>query len=79
MHQFVFFTGGVVLLTLIINGSTTQFLLLFLKMDTITETKVEPVLSQMSSVSTPAGYIPINYYLATHVVLGLRLFFLDVY
>ncbi|XP_024361415.1 sodium/hydrogen exchanger 8 isoform X2 [Physcomitrium patens] len=37
--RFVFFTGGVVLLTLIINGSTTQFLLLFLKMDTITETK----------------------------------------
>jgi hypothetical protein len=40
MYQFVFFTGGVVFLTLIINGSTTQFLLHYLNMDQISETKV---------------------------------------
>ncbi|KAG0600449.1 hypothetical protein M758_11G035100 [Ceratodon purpureus] len=37
--RFVFFTGGVVFLTLIINGSTTRFLLQFLNMDNVTETK----------------------------------------
>ncbi|KAG6544478.1 hypothetical protein Mapa_014116 [Marchantia paleacea] len=37
--QFVFFTGGVVFLTLIINGSTTQFLLRALRMETTSETK----------------------------------------
>ncbi|KAG0575636.1 hypothetical protein KC19_5G019200 [Ceratodon purpureus] len=37
--RFVFLTGGVVFLTLIINGSTTQFLLHHLNMNTITETK----------------------------------------
>ncbi|KAL3682883.1 hypothetical protein R1sor_000905 [Riccia sorocarpa] len=38
-NQFVFFTGGVVFLTLIINGSTTQFLLKALRMDHTSETK----------------------------------------
>ncbi|KAJ7235135.1 hypothetical protein O6H91_Y449000 [Diphasiastrum complanatum] len=38
--RFVFFTGGVVFLTLIINGSTTQFLLQLLHMDKALETKV---------------------------------------
>ncbi|KAJ6806539.1 sodium/hydrogen exchanger 8 [Iris pallida] len=37
---FVFFTGGIVFLTLIINGSTTQFLLRLLGMDRLSETKV---------------------------------------
>ncbi|KAL2611522.1 hypothetical protein R1flu_023214 [Riccia fluitans] len=37
--QFVFFTGGVVFLTLIINGSTTQFLLKALRMDHTSDTK----------------------------------------
>ncbi|BBN12428.1 Na+:H+ antiporter [Marchantia polymorpha subsp. ruderalis] len=37
--QFVFFTGGVVFLTLIINGTTTQFLLKVLGMDHTPETK----------------------------------------
>ena len=46
MHQFVFLTGGVVFLTLIINGSTTQFLLQYLNITKITETKVQvPLLS----------------------------------
>ncbi|OMO72604.1 hypothetical protein COLO4_27555 [Corchorus olitorius] len=36
---FVFFTGGIVFLTLIVNGSTTQFLLHFLDMDKLTATK----------------------------------------
>ena len=45
MHQFVFLTGGVVFLTLIINGSTTQFLLHHLNMNTITETKVQAFLA----------------------------------
>ncbi|KAI4357384.1 hypothetical protein L6164_001336 [Bauhinia variegata] len=36
---FVFFTGGIVFLTLIVNGSTTQFVLHFLKMDKLTATK----------------------------------------
>ena len=39
-HQFVFFTGGVVFLTLVVNGSTTQFLIHFLNMDHVNETKV---------------------------------------
>ncbi|CAM6099086.1 unnamed protein product [Calypogeia fissa] len=38
--RFVFFTGGVVLLTLIINGTTTQFLLQLLRMENRTELKV---------------------------------------
>ena len=38
--QFVFFTGGIVFLTLIINGSTTQFILHLLGMDKLSETKV---------------------------------------
>nr|BAX01505.1 salt overly sensitive [Bassia scoparia] len=36
---FVFFTGGIVFLTLIINGSTTQFLLRFLGMDKLSKAK----------------------------------------
>ncbi|GKU97567.1 hypothetical protein SLEP1_g10703 [Rubroshorea leprosula] len=36
---FVFFTGGIVFLTLIINGSTTQFILHFLGMDKLSATK----------------------------------------
>ncbi|XP_024466552.2 sodium/hydrogen exchanger 7 isoform X6 [Populus trichocarpa] len=36
---FVFFTGGIVLLTLIVNGSTTQFILHLLDMDRISATK----------------------------------------
>ncbi|GLT41157.1 hypothetical protein SLA2020_152420 [Shorea laevis] len=36
---FVFFTGGIVFLTLIINGSTTQFLLHFLGMDKLSAMK----------------------------------------
>jgi hypothetical protein len=38
--QFVFFTGGIVFLTLIFNGSTTQFLLHMLGMDKLSATKV---------------------------------------
>lgn len=37
---FVFFTGGIVFLTLIINGTTTQFLLHFLGMDKLSAAKV---------------------------------------
>ncbi|KAG0469711.1 hypothetical protein HPP92_016411 [Vanilla planifolia] len=37
---FVFFTGGIVFLTLIINGSTTQFLLHFLGMDKLSAAKM---------------------------------------
>ncbi|CAH9078899.1 unnamed protein product, partial [Cuscuta epithymum] len=36
---FIFFTGGIVFLTLIINGSTTQFILHFLKMDKLSSAK----------------------------------------
>nr|AQN76653.1 Na+/H+ antiporter [Populus pruinosa]AQN76654.1 Na+/H+ antiporter [Populus pruinosa]AQN76655.1 Na+/H+ antiporter [Populus pruinosa]AQN76656.1 Na+/H+ antiporter [Populus pruinosa]AQN76662.1 Na+/H+ antiporter [Populus pruinosa] len=36
---FVFFTGGIVLLTLIVNGSTTQFILHLLGMDRLSATK----------------------------------------
>ncbi|CAK7326876.1 unnamed protein product [Dovyalis caffra] len=36
---FVFFTGGIVLLTLIVNGSTTQFVLHVLDMDKLSATK----------------------------------------
>jgi NhaP-type Na+/H+ or K+/H+ antiporter len=38
--QFVFFTGGIVFLTLIVNGSTTQFFLHMLGMDKLSATKV---------------------------------------
>ncbi|KAJ4915789.1 Sodium/hydrogen exchanger 8 [Raphanus sativus] len=37
--RFLFFTGGIVFLTLVVNGSTTQFLLHLLRMDTLTATK----------------------------------------
>lgn len=37
---FVFFTGGIVFLTLIINGSTTQFFLHLLEMDKLSSTKI---------------------------------------
>ncbi|RID57630.1 hypothetical protein BRARA_F00991 [Brassica rapa] len=37
--RFLFFTGGIVFLTLVVNGSTTQFLLHLLRMDTLTGTK----------------------------------------
>ncbi|KAF9624589.1 hypothetical protein IFM89_012011, partial [Coptis chinensis] len=44
---FVFFTGGTVFLTLIVNGSTTQFVLHHLHMDKLTEAKVwELLISQ---------------------------------
>ncbi|KAL1568679.1 Son of sevenless 1 [Salvia divinorum] len=36
---FVFLTGGIVFLTLIVNGSTTQFILHFLKMDNLSPAK----------------------------------------
>ncbi|CAH2037679.1 unnamed protein product [Thlaspi arvense] len=36
---FLFFTGGIVFLTLVVNGSTTQLLLRLLGMDTLTVTK----------------------------------------
>ncbi|KAL4287280.1 Sodium/hydrogen exchanger [Arachis hypogaea] len=36
---FVFFTGGIVFLTLIVNGSTTQFVLHCLDMDKLTVAK----------------------------------------
>ncbi|XP_059649760.1 sodium/hydrogen exchanger 7 isoform X2 [Cornus florida] len=36
---FVFFTGGIVFLTLIVNGSTTQFILHLLRMDKLSEPK----------------------------------------
>ncbi|XP_022734948.1 sodium/hydrogen exchanger 8-like isoform X2 [Durio zibethinus] len=36
---FIFFTGGIVFLTLVVNGSTTQFILHFLDMDKLSETK----------------------------------------
>ena len=38
--QFMFLTGGVVFLTLIINGTTTQFLLALLKMNKTSDVKV---------------------------------------
>ncbi|KQJ85563.1 sodium/hydrogen exchanger 8 [Brachypodium distachyon] len=38
--MFVFFTGGIVFLTLILNGSTTQFLLHLLGMDKLSATKL---------------------------------------
>uniref|UniRef100_A0A453AV02 Cation/H+ exchanger domain-containing protein n=1 Tax=Aegilops tauschii subsp. strangulata TaxID=200361 RepID=A0A453AV02_AEGTS len=38
--MFVFFTGGIVFLTLILNGSTTQFLLHALGMDNLSVTKL---------------------------------------
>ncbi|KAI4308480.1 hypothetical protein L6164_031554 [Bauhinia variegata] len=38
-NMFVFFTGGVVVLTIIVNGSTTQLFLRLLKMDKLSETK----------------------------------------
>ncbi|PKA52210.1 Sodium/hydrogen exchanger 7 [Apostasia shenzhenica] len=37
---FVFFTGGIVFLTLIINGSTTQFILQLLGMDMLSKAKI---------------------------------------
>ncbi|KAI8538634.1 hypothetical protein RHMOL_Rhmol09G0119600 [Rhododendron molle] len=37
---FVFFTGGIVFLTLIVNGSTTQFVLHFLNMDKLSTPKM---------------------------------------
>ncbi|XP_027191972.1 sodium/hydrogen exchanger 7 isoform X4 [Cicer arietinum] len=37
--MFVFFTGGIVFLTLIVNGSTTQFILQFLDMDKLSSAK----------------------------------------
>ncbi|XP_057777702.1 sodium/hydrogen exchanger 8 isoform X3 [Salvia miltiorrhiza] len=37
--KFVFLTGGIVFLTLIVNGSTTQFVLHFLKMDKLSPAK----------------------------------------
>ena len=40
LAQFVFFTGGIVFLTLIVNGSTTQFILHFLDMDKLSAAKV---------------------------------------
>ena len=39
--QFIFFTGGIVFLTLIVNGSTTQFVLRLLGMDGLSATKVK--------------------------------------
>jgi predicted transporter len=38
--RFLFLTGGIVFLTLVVNGSTTQLLLHLLRMDTLTATKV---------------------------------------
>lgn len=38
--QFVYFTGGIVFLTLIVNGSTTQFVLHYLGMDKLSKAKV---------------------------------------
>lgn len=38
--QFVFFTGGIVFLTLIVNGSTTQFILHALGLDKLSAAKV---------------------------------------
>ncbi|KAM0854257.1 hypothetical protein ACQ4PT_050536 [Festuca glaucescens] len=38
--MFLFFTGGIVFLTLILNGSTTQFLLHILGMDKLSATKL---------------------------------------
>ncbi|KAK8605306.1 hypothetical protein V6N13_102090 [Hibiscus sabdariffa] len=38
-NLFVFFTGGIVFLTLIVNGSTTQFILHFLDMDKLSAAK----------------------------------------
>ncbi|CAN1226981.1 Sodium/hydrogen exchanger 7 [Linum grandiflorum] len=37
--QFIFFTGGIVFLTLVVNGSTTQLFLYFLDMVSLTDTK----------------------------------------
>ncbi|CAN1218006.1 Sodium/hydrogen exchanger 7 [Linum perenne] len=37
--QFIFFTGGIVFLTLVVNGSTTQFFLYVLDMVKLTDTK----------------------------------------
>jgi NhaP-type Na+/H+ or K+/H+ antiporter len=38
---FLFFTGGIVFLTLIVNGSTTQFVLRLLRMDILPAPKVK--------------------------------------
>jgi hypothetical protein len=38
--QFLFFTGGIVFLTLTFNGSTTQFLLRLLGLDKLSAAKV---------------------------------------
>lgn len=40
--QFMFLTGGVVFLTLIVNGTTTQFLVALLKMNKTSDIKVSP-------------------------------------
>ncbi|KAL4344951.1 hypothetical protein AHAS_Ahas11G0229700 [Arachis hypogaea] len=45
---FIFFTGGIVFLTLIVNGSTTQFVLHYLDMDKLTAAKVS-ILDLLSS------------------------------
>ncbi|PIN13857.1 hypothetical protein CDL12_13529 [Handroanthus impetiginosus] len=51
---FVFLTGGVVFLTLIVNGSTTQFLLHFLKMDRLSAAKKEYIVELDPDDLTPA-------------------------
>ncbi|XP_024527647.1 sodium/hydrogen exchanger 8 [Selaginella moellendorffii] len=55
--KFVFFTGGVVFLTLTINGTTTQFLLRFLRMEKTTDTKrlvLEHVMHDMNMKAVEA-------------------------
>ncbi|KAK4484112.1 hypothetical protein RD792_011332 [Penstemon davidsonii] len=55
---FVFLTGGIVFLTLIVNGSTTQFVLHILKMDKLSEAKIHgrrcPILKATPSIGTSA-------------------------
>ncbi|PNX81447.1 sodium/hydrogen exchanger 7-like protein [Trifolium pratense] len=53
---FVFFTGGIVFLTLIVNGSTTQFLLDFLDMNKLSSAKE----GEIHCMETPLVFGAIN-------------------
>lgn len=60
--QFIFFTGGIVFLTLIVNGSTTQFILHFLDMDKLSATKVCLITSfNILSTCLPHGVLVALY------------------
>lgn len=76
MYQFVFLTGGVVFLTLVINGSTTQFLFRFLNMNNTTETKVLALWSRFCLLFYPAGFIQ-SFNTPIHV--AVKLFALEIW